>query len=288
MRVNFKMRMFIALAIAAFVVIGYYSKGSFNEITGEKQYINLTVDQEIQLGLDGRDYMIQQSGGLYPDRQVQEYITAIGNKIVQSSDAARSPYKYNFHVLADPNTVNAFAMPGGQIFITAGLLKRLESEHQIAGVLGHEIAHVVARHSAQQMAKNDLTQGLAGAAGVLGGDMSSAQYAQMIGQMVNMRYGREDELESDDLGVRFMMQAGYDPTHMMRVMEILAEASGGSSQPEFASTHPSPDNRIQRIRESIEKYSQSLPTTSAAPETPTPSTQQPQFSDDAVTIPAQR
>ena len=251
---GFKIRLIIGAIIAAFALFQFYSNTSTNEITGEKQHIALTPEQEIQLGLDGRDYMVQQSGGLFPDEQIQAYIDQLGHNIVQKSDAAKTPYNYEFHVLADPNTVNAFAMPGGQIFITAGLLKRLETEDQIAGVLGHEVGHVVARHSAEQMAKQNLTSGLVGAAGVVGGDMSSAQYAQMIGNMVNMKYGREDELESDDLGVRFMVQAGYNPVELIRVMEILAEASGGSSQPEFASTHPSPDNRIQKIREAISKY----------------------------------
>ncbi|MDG4946292.1 M48 family metallopeptidase [Weeksellaceae bacterium KMM 9713] len=251
---GFKLRLIIGLVIAAFALFKYYSSSSVNEITGEKQHINITPEQEIRLGLDGRDYMIQESGGLYQDAEVQQYIDLLGRKIVENSDASKTPYQYEFHVLADPNQVNAFAMPGGQIFITVGLLKRLESEDQVAGVLGHEIGHVVGRHSAEQMAKQDLTQGLAGAAGVVGGDMSSAQYAQMIGNMVNMKYGREDELESDELGVRFMVQSGYDPHALIRVMEILDEASGGQAPPEFQSTHPSPENRVQRIKEAIEKY----------------------------------
>lgn len=251
---GFKFRLIIGLVIAAFALFKYFSSSSFNEITGETQHISISAEQEIQLGLDGRDYMIRQSGGLYPDEQIQTYIDQIGHKIAQSSDARNTPYVYDFHVLADPNQVNAFAMPGGQIFITMGLLQRLESEDQIAGVLSHEIGHVVGRHSAEQLAKQDLTQGLVGAAGVIGGDMSSAQYAQMIGNMVNMKYGREDELESDELGVRFMVQSGYNPEALIRVMEILNEASGGQAPPEFQSTHPSPENRIGRIQEAIQKY----------------------------------
>lgn len=252
---GFKIRLIIGLLIAIVALFNYYSTTSLNEVTGEKQHIALSPEQEIQLGLDGRDYMIQQSGGLYADEEVQEYIDQIGHRVVQNSDARNSPYQYEFHVLADPNQVNAFAMPGGQIFITLGLLKRLENEDQVAGVLGHEIGHVVGRHSAEQMAKQDLTQGLVGAAGVVGGDMSSAQYAQMIGNMVNLKYGREDELESDELGVRFMVQTGYNPEALIRVMEILNEASGGQAPPEFQSTHPNPENRIAKIQEAIVKYS---------------------------------
>lgn len=251
---NASTRIVIAIIIAIVSIISYYSNSTTNEITGEKQHINITPEQEIALGLDGKDYMIQQSGGLYADEKVQNYVKLLGHKIVEQSTAKKTPYQFNFHVLADPNTVNAFALPGGQIFITMGLLKRLENEDQIAGVLGHEIGHVVARHSAEQMAKQQLTQGLVGAATVAGGDYSSAQYAQMIAQMVNLKYGRGDELEADDLGVRFMLETGYNPEQLIGVMKILEQASGGSRQPEFTSTHPSPANRIQHIKEAIEKY----------------------------------
>ena len=247
-------RFVIAAVLVIISLIGYYSNSSVNEITGEKQHISISPQEEIQLGLDGRDYMIQQSGGLLNDEQSQNYIKSLGHKIVNNSDASKTPYKYDFHILADPNTVNAFALPGGQIFITVGLLKRLDSEDQVAGVLGHEIGHVVARHSAEQMAKQNLTQGLVGAAAVAGGDYTSAQYAQMIGNMVNLKYGRSDELEADELGVRFMYQSGYNPESLIGVMKVLEQASGGSSQPEFTSTHPSPQNRIGKIKAAIEKY----------------------------------
>jgi predicted Zn-dependent protease len=139
------------------------------------------------------------------------------------------------------------------------LLRRLDSEGQIAGVMGHEIAHVLARHSAERMAKQELTQGLSGAAVLATYDpsnprsMGTAQVAMMIGNLVTMKFGRDDELESDNLGVRFMAEAGYDPRGMVRVMEVLASAGGGSRQPEFFSTHPNPDNRIARIKTAIDK-----------------------------------
>lgn len=101
------------------------------------------------------------------------------------------------------------------------------------------------------MAKARLTQGVTGAVGVAAGTMGGAQMAQMIGQMVNMKYGRDDELESDKLGVRFMAESGYDPRGMIRVMQILAEASGAGKSTEFFSTHPNPENRIERIEEAI-------------------------------------
>jgi predicted Zn-dependent protease len=168
--------------------------------------------------------------------------------------------------LADEQTVNAFALPGGQIFITAGLLSKLSTEGQLAGVLGHEIGHVVGRHSAEQLAKARLTQGLTGAAAIATYDpdnpasQTGAIAAAMIGKLLNMRYGREDELESDRLAVRLTGESGYDPRAMIEVMRILEQAGGGARGPEFAQTHPNPGNRIAEIEQAIQQeYPQGLP-----------------------------
>ena len=246
-----KLRMMIGLAVVAFALFSYFRSAEYNPITGEKQYISLTPEQEIAMGLQAAPQMAQQHGGLHPDPQAQALVDRVGQRLVQRSDAAKLGWKYDFHLLRDPKTVNAFALPGGQMFITAALFSRLKTEGQLAGVLGHEIGHVVARHSAQRIAKSSLTQGLIGAVMVASGGGGASQTAQMIGQMVNMKYGREDELESDTLGVRFMSDAGYDPRALMGVMKILAEASGGSRQSEFMSTHPNPENRVQKIKDAI-------------------------------------
>lgn len=247
-----KIRLIIGAVVAIVSLISYFGSSEFNPVTGENQYISITPKQEIALGLQAAPQMMQQHGGLYPDQRLQAYVDRIGNKLVRNSAAAQTGWKFEFHLLRDPNTVNAFALPGGQVFITAALFNKLKTEGQIAGVLGHEIGHVIARHGAQRMAKANLTQGLIGAVMAASeGGQSSAQMAAMIGQMVNMKYGREDELESDNLGVRFMGKSGYDPRAMIEVMRVLEAASGGSSQPEFFSTHPSPDNRVQMIEEAI-------------------------------------
>jgi len=249
----------IALVLAGFAVCKYYSSSEVNEVTGKKQYIGITPEQEIALGLESTPYMIEQFGGLHPDPEGQKVVKEIGQRIVQNSDAKNTPYQYDFHLLADPETVNAFALPGGQVFITTALITQFESEDQLAGVLGHEIGHVVARHGAERIAKQQLTEGLTGAAVIATGDYSTAQAAQLIANVVHMSYGRDQELESDDLGVRFMYQAGYNPEALISVMEILEKASGGQQQPEFMSTHPSPANRIQKIKEAIEKYRNQAP-----------------------------
>lgn len=249
----------IAVLLAGFALCKYYSNSQFNEITGEKQHIGITAEQEIALGLESTPLMIEEFGGLHPDPEGQKMVKEIGQRIVQNSDAKNTPYQYDFHLLADPNIVNAFALPGGQVFITTALITQFESEDQLAGVLGHEIGHVVARHGAERIAKMELTQGLTGAAVIATGDYSTAQAAQLLANVVHMSYGRDQELESDDLGVRFMVQSGFNPEALISVMDILEKASGGQKQPEFMSTHPSPVNRRQKIKEAIEKYQNKTP-----------------------------
>lgn len=259
-------RLILGLITAVIALFSYFRSSEYNTITGEQQHVSITAEQEVALGLQAAPDMAQQYGGLHPDREAQALVDNVGRALVASSGAGQSGYPFDFHLLADPQTVNAFALPGGQVFITAALFSRLETEGQLAGVLGHEIGHVVARHGAEHMAKQELTQGLTGAVLLSTYDpnnpasQQTAQIAAVIGNLVNMKYGREDELESDALGVRFMSETGYDPRAMISVMEILEQASGGARQPEFQSTHPSPENRIAKIKEAIqEKFPQGLP-----------------------------
>lgn len=255
-------RLLLAAAVAIFSLISYFGTRQDNPVTGETQHIDITVDQEIALGLQAAPEMAQQFGGEDPDPQAQALADNIGNKIVANSPAGTTDYQYDFHVLQDSQTINAFALPGGQVFITRGLLDKLSTEGEIAGVLGHEIGHVVARHSAEQIAKQQLTQGLTGAVVLASYDpndpasMQTAQVAMLIGQLVNLKYGRDDELEADFLGVCFMSDSGYDPQEMVDVMRVLEQASQGQAPPEFFSTHPNPDRRIERIQMEIQSLSQ--------------------------------
>lgn len=229
-----------------------------NEFTGRTQRLAFaTPEEEIKLGLQSAPMMIRQMGGQSRDAQAQALVDRVGAKLVQSTLARETPYRFEFHLLADRQTVNAFALPGGQIFITEALFRLFKNEDQLAGVLGHEIGHVVGRHSNEQMATSKLWSGLAQGAGVLLSDGQGGggqQIAQVVANMRVMKYGRDDELESDDLGVRFLIEAGYNPEALVGVMEILANASKGSNQPEFMSTHPAPENRVERIRAAIAKY----------------------------------
>jgi len=262
----FKIRAFIALALALFTFVSYLMKADKNPVTGERQRVSMTVDQEIALGLESRSEMAAQHGGLYSDSRARAEVDRIGHRLVKAweQDLAKSnktdPYQFNFHLLADDQTINAFALPGGQVFITYALYSKLSTEGQVAGVLGHEIGHVLSRHSAQRIAKMELTQGLAGAAGVAGGTRSSAQIAAMVGNLVNMKYGRGDELEADKWGVKLAVLAGYDPSAMLGVMDVLDKSGGGGSQPEIMSTHPKPANRKGYIEDVIkEVFPQGVP-----------------------------
>lgn len=254
-------RMWIAIALVAFAFFSYQCSTAYNPVTGEKQHLALAPQQEIALGLEAMPEMLEQYGGEDPDAKAQALVDRVGQRIVAQSDAGKTDWQYDFHLLADPSTINAFALPGGQVFITAALLQKLKTEGQLAGVLGHEVGHVVARHSAQRMAKDQLTQGITGAVLVASGaGRDEARMARMVGQMVNMKYGREDELQADTLGVRFMSQAGYDPRAMVGVQEILAAEAGDGSTLEFLSTHPSAPNRIQKIEAAIaETYPNGVP-----------------------------
>ena len=250
-------RILIALVLVGVALFTYFGSSVYNPITDETQHINITADQEVALGLQAVPEMEQQYGGLSNNTRAQALVDQVCRRLVERSDAGKSEYPFQCHLLADTNTINAFALPGGQVFITTALFSRLETEGQLAGVLGHEIGHVVARHGAEHIAKTQLTQDLTGAVVVASYDPNNpnsqyaAAFAALIGQLVDLRYGRNDELESDTLGVRFMAQAGYDPNAMVRVMQILEEASSGGYTPEFFSTHPNPENRIARIQEAI-------------------------------------
>ena len=251
-----KGRLLVSAVMVAVGLLSYYGYREVNPVTGEKQAVGLSQQQEIVLGLQTAPEMTREMGGLDADESVQADVQAVGQRVVARSVAARTPYKFQFHVLADRDTVNAFALPGGPIFITRGLLSRLGNEAQLAGVLGHEVGHVVARHASEQVAKSQLAQTLVGAVGVAGSDdrgggQRAVQIGAVVAQLVQLRYGRQDELQADALGVDLMSDARYDPHALVEVMAILARAGGRSGAPEFLSSHPDPGNRQGKIQEAI-------------------------------------
>jgi beta-barrel assembly-enhancing protease len=262
---KFLIRLGIGLLFAIFGLINYYGNVTENPVTGEMQRVQLSPQQEVTLGLQSRQQVASEYGGLYPDATLQSYIDQIGAKLVSSSDASKSPYPYEFHLLRDNRTINAFALPGGQVFITTALLSRLNSEAQLAGVLGHEIGHVVARHGAEHLAKQQLGTALVQAVGVassdtMNGSRQAQVVAQAVNQMLNLKYGRDDELESDKLGFVFMTKAGYSPKGIIELMQILGSSRSGSQPSEFFSSHPNPENRIEKLQSLVSQaYPKGIP-----------------------------
>ncbi len=257
-------RLAIAAIIAIISLISYYGNSVRNPVTHKKQHVTLSPDQEIRLGLQAAPQMAAQYGGLEPNPRDQQRVDEVGRRIIAQSDAKGAPYQFQFHVLRDPQTINAFALPGGQVFITEGLLNKLSTPGQLAGVLAHEIGHVVDRHGAQHLAKQRLTQGLGGAAVIASSDPNdpnsrrNAAIAMAVTELVTLRFGRQDELAADRLGVQFMSQAGFDPRSMIDVMHVLA--SQGGAPPEFFSTHPNPEHRIEKIEAAIaNEFPQGVP-----------------------------
>lgn len=247
-------RILFGLGIVIFGVIKFCSSAEENPYTGETQYVDLSAEEEMALGRESLPMMLEEYGGLYAGEEDQQKLKRIGSDLVQNSIAKASPYDFDFYLLADPNTVNAFALPGGPVFITYALYSRLENEEQLAGILGHEIGHVIGRHSSERLAKQGFTNSVITGVAVGSGSQQATEAAAVVGNLVNMKYGREDELESDYLGVKIMTDSGYDPESLIEVMKILKEAGGANNVPEFQSTHPDPNNRIEKIKEAIAEH----------------------------------
>ena len=222
-----------------------------NPVTGQRQLALISEAQEIEMGQQAARE-VEQGIGLVPDTALQAYVRRIGARLAAASERPHLPW--SFAVLDDP-TPNAFALPGGPIYVTRGLLNLMDSEAELATVLGHEIGHVTARHSVTQISRAQLGQlGL-----VLGTILAPevGQYAELLGsgmQLLLLRYSRDAERQSDELGFRYALQQGYDVREMADVFESLArvgEAAGRSPLPTWAATHPAPEERIRNVEQRL-------------------------------------
>lgn len=262
--------------IAIVGLVMYFSHSSINPTTGEKQHVNLTAGQEIALGEQSAPQMAAQMGGELPasDPRTQE-VQDIGNRVWKRSDAGKSPYPLHYHLLADTHTINAFALPGGEVFITLGLLDRLTTEGELAGVLGHETGHVIERHVAQQMAQSQLGQFLVAGAGVASSanrhPYADTAIAALVNHMTQLHFSRADESQADERGLQFMSEAGYDPRAMLNVMKVLQQVTNeqGGRQPQILVTHPYPEQRMQQIKQWLgQHYPNGVPSDLADPPLP--------------------
>jgi predicted Zn-dependent protease len=218
-----------------------------NPATGERQLSLVSESQEIQMGQEYDPQIVAQMG-LYGDSAIQRYVRNIGMRMAAQSERPNLPW--TFRVIDDP-IVNAFAVPGGFIYVTRGILAYLDSEAQLAAVVGHEIGHVTARHSVSQMSRAQLAQ-----IGLVVGSVVSPEIAGVADvagaglQVLFLKYGRDDERQSDELGIRYMRRVDYDIREMPGVftlLESVSAAQGGGRIPEWLSTHPAPEDRRERI-----------------------------------------
>ena len=228
-----------------------YTGCAVNPATGARQLMLISESQEIAMGRD-YDQQVAASIGLYADTAWQRWIQQFGARLAATSERPNLPW--TFHVVDDP-VVNAFALPGGYIYVTRGILAHLNSEAELGGVVGHEIGHVTARHSVSQMSKQQLAQ-----LGLAVGSIASpdfGRYAGLAGQafgVLFLKYSRDNESQADDLGLRYMRRANYDPREMPHVFAMLtrvSQAQGGGRVPEWLATHPNPENRRGRIEQEI-------------------------------------
>lgn len=223
-----------------------------NPVSGHRQLSLLSQKDEIALGQQSAKE-VEQTIGVVKDAALNQYVSSVGMSMARHSERPDLPW--SFQVVDDPS-VNAFALPGGPIFATRGLLASVNSEAELAGVLGHEIGHVTARHTAAQVTRTELAQLGLGVGAVI--SPTVAQYGQIAAagmQLLFLKYSRGDESQADELGFRYMRQAGYDPRKMADLfvtLQRVSEAEGGEGKlPTWLSTHPDPGDRLEKARERV-------------------------------------
>jgi predicted Zn-dependent protease len=216
-----------------------------NPVTGKRELSLVSSSDELAMGREGHQAIIAEYG-IYDDPAVTAYVDSVGHRLARVSHLPN--LEWHFTVLDDP-VVNAFALPGGYIYITRGILAYLNSEAQLAGVLGHEIGHVTARHSAKQATNQQLAGLGLGLATVFSKTFSRySQAAQQGLGLMFLKYGRDDENQADQIGVDYSAKAGYDPRAIPGTYHMLARVSekGGERLPSYLSSHPDPGDRQQR------------------------------------------
>ena len=224
-----------------------------NPATGKRQFSLMSEEQEIAAGQQN-DVEVRREMGVYDDRALEEYITTTGMRLAQMSERPNLPWHFT---AVDVPAINAFALPGGYIYITRGILVFLDDESQLAGVLGHEIGHVTARHAVQQYSKSTGAE-----LGLILGSIFVPQ-ARPFGQLAESGLGllflknsRDDEAQADQLGVKYAARAGWDPAGVPRMLTTLGrieEASDEKGVPNWLATHPAPEDRVQRVQAAVQQ-----------------------------------
>lgn len=224
-----------------------------NPVTGHQELSFVSEKQEIELGKESAQ-QVAQSVGLYEDAKLQQYVAGIGKRLARGSERPNLPWSFQ---IADDQSVNAFALPGGFLYVTRGILAHMNSEAELAGVLGHEIGHVTARHSVQQISRAELANIGLGIGSIF--SETVARFGGLAGaglQLLFLKYSRDDERQADELGQKYMVEQGYDP-HAMESMFLMlsrvGEAAGAGKLPGWLSTHPDPKNRLEDVRKRLQQ-----------------------------------
>ena len=245
---NQTLKTWMLLALAAVVAIT--SSGcAVNPATGQRQLVLIGEQQEIAMGREADQGIVAQMG-LYPDEEMQAYMQELGTRLAKQSERPDLPW--TFRVIDDP-IVNAFALPGGFIYITRGIMTHFNSEAELVSVLGHEIGHVTGKHGVERASKAQLAGIGLGVAAIAG----AGDYAQLAGQglqLLFLKFSRDDERQADDLGLRYLSQGGFHPDEMpkvFRTLERVSAAQGAGRIPGWLATHPDPGNRAERIAQQI-------------------------------------
>jgi beta-barrel assembly-enhancing protease len=214
-------------------------------------------DQDVQLGKESADQVRKQMT-VIKDPVLTDYVNRVGKRLVSAREAQESGFPFTFEVVADPS-INAFALPGGPMFINTGLLRAVDNEAQLAGVMGHEMSHVILRHGTNQASKSKLIELPALLGSQMAGGSMAGQLAQLgIGLGANsvlLKFSRSAESQADLMGSHLMAESGYNPIEMARFFNKL-NSQGGSRAPQFLSDHPNPDNRQKAIEEEIHRLPQ--------------------------------
>jgi predicted Zn-dependent protease len=252
----------VAVAVPCLLLLGVAVNCARNPVTGKNELSLVGEGQEIQMGQQAAQ-QVAQSIGFVEDQALQDYVANIGKRMAAQSERPDLPWE--FHVVNDA-AVNAFALPGGFIFVTRGLLNAMTNEAELASVLGHEIGHVTAKHSVQQISKAQVAQIGLGVGSILSSDI--AQFAGIASQglgILFLKYGRDAEKQADDLGFKYALNQNYDVREMDDVFVTLARegelAGGGGRLPEWLSTHPAPENRVEATQERLDTVTRDLSNT---------------------------
>lgn len=247
-----------AKIISVVIVVALILACATNPVTGKKELMLLSESDAKELGRQ-TDQEIVASFGLYNNPELEQYINQLGQKMVKVSH--RPDLNFTFRLLDSP-VINAFAVPGGYVYITRGILAYLNNEAEFAGVLGHEIGHITARHSAQQYTKAQLAQLGLGVGSILSEDFRQyAGLAQVGLGLLFLKYSRDAERQSDDLGVEYSTRVGYDAREMANFFHTLDQMSpseDGGGLPSWFSTHPNPADRVEAVREEARVWQNNL------------------------------